>query len=76
MAKMNESPNLKEKVTLQISLERNPSNSSNIFLLGVNFENITLGLHVLITFSTLAKFKENQKSIAMSLVKCLNFKFL
>ena len=73
---MNESPNLKEKVTLQISLERNPSNSSNIFLLGVNFENITLGLHVLITSSTLAKFKENQKSIAMSLVKCLNFKFL
>ena len=36
------------KVSLQISLERNLINSSYIFILSVNFENLTVRLHVLI----------------------------
>ena len=39
---------MKEKVFLQTILERNPSNSFYIFLLDVDFENITVELHVLI----------------------------
>ena len=49
---------------------------SYIFLLGVNFENLIVGLYVLIISSMLAKFQENQILIAMSSIKCLNFKFL
>ena len=36
------------KVSLQTSLERNSTNSSYIFILSVNFENLIVGLHVLI----------------------------
>ena len=64
------------KVSLQISLERNPTSSSYIFILSVNFENLTVRLHVLITSKMLTKFQENQRSIAMSSNKCYNFKFL
>ena len=64
------------KVFLQTSLERNPKNSSYIFILSVNFENLTVRLYVLITSKMLTKFQENQKSIAMSSNKCYNFKFL
>ena len=35
-------------------------NSSYIFLLDVNFKNLTAELHVLIIFFMLAKFQENQ----------------
>ena len=35
------------------------TNSSYIFLLGMNFKNLTVGLHILIMFSMLAKFQEN-----------------
>ena len=35
----------------------------------VKFENLTVGLHVLVIFFMLAKFPENQRSIAMSLNK-------
>ena len=52
---------------------KNPSNFLYIFLLYVNFENLTIRLHVLIIFSLLAKFQENKKSITISSVKCLNF---
>ena len=45
-------------------------------MLGVNFENLTVKLHVLITSKMLTKYQENQKSIAMSSNKCYNFKFL
>ena len=37
-------------------LKRNPSNSSYIFLLDMNLENITIGLHVFIISSMLARF--------------------
>ena len=57
-------------------LERNLTNSSYIFILSVNFENLTVILHVLITFLMLTKFQEDQRSIAMSSNKCYNFKFL
>jgi len=40
------------------------------------FENLTIKLHVLIKSSMIAKFQEYQKSIAMSSIKSLNFKFL
>ena len=53
------------KVSLKISLEKNPTNSSYIFILSVNFENITIRLYVLITPLMLTKFQENQRSIAM-----------
>ena len=44
-------------------MERNPTNSSYIFILSVNFENLTVRLHVLITSLMLTKFQENQRSI-------------
>ena len=64
------------KVSLQISLERNPTNTSYIFILSVNFENLTVRLHVLITSLMLTKFQENQRLIAISSNKCYNIKFL
>ena len=64
------------KVSIQTSLERNPTNSSYIFILSVNFENLTVKLHILITSKMLTKFQENQRSITMSSNKCYNFKFL
>ena len=73
---MNKINYIKNKVSLQTSLERNPTNSSYIFILSVNFENPTVKLHILITSKMLTKFQENQRSIAMSSNKCYNFKFL
>ena len=64
------------KVSLKTSLEGSPTNSSYIFIVSVNFENLTVRLHVLITFKILTKFQENQRSIAMSSNKYYNFKFL
>ena len=64
------------KVSLQTNLERNPTNSSYIFILSVNFENITAVLHVLIISLMLTKFQENQRLIAISSSKCYNIKFL
>ena len=63
-------PLLVNKVSLQISLERNPTNFSYIFKLSMNFENLTVRLHVIIIFFMLAKFLEIQKSIAMWSNKC------
>ena len=48
----------KNKVSLQTSLERNPTNLLYIFILSVNFENLTVRLHVLITSLMLTKFKK------------------
>ena len=42
--------------SLQTSLEKNLSNFADMFLLGVNFENLTIGLHILIISFMLAKF--------------------
>ena len=47
-----------------------------MFLLSVNFENLTVGLHVFIVSSMFEKFQEDQTLIAMSSIKCLNIKFL
>ena len=58
------------KVSLKISLEKNPTNSSYIFILSVNFKNLTTKLHVFITSLMLTKFQEDPRSIAMSLNKC------
>ena len=52
---------LKNKVSLQISLEYNPSNLSYIFILSVKFENLTIRLHVFIIFFMLAKFQNFKK---------------
>ena len=66
----------KNKISLQISLERNPTNSSYIFVLNVNFENLTVRLYVLITSLMLTKFQENQRAVVMSSNKCYNINFL
>ena len=52
------------------------SNSTNIFLLDVNFENLNVGLYVIIISFMLAKFQEDQRSIAILSIKCLKFQFL
>ena len=52
---------LGENVSLQTSLKRNPSNVFYIFLLNVNFENLIIGLYILIIFSILTKFQEDKK---------------
>jgi len=39
------------------------SNSLYIFLLDINFENIIVGLHILIISFMLSKFQKDQKSI-------------
>ena len=41
----------------------NSSNFANIFSLNVNFENIIIGLHVLIISYILENFQEDRKSI-------------
>ena len=66
----------KNKISLQPSLERNPTNSSYIFVLNVNFENLTVRLYVFITSLMLTKFQENHRSIVMSSNKCYNINFL
>ena len=43
-------------VSLQTNLEKNSTNSLYIFILSVNFENLTVRLHVLIISFILAKF--------------------
>ena len=52
-----------EKVSIQTNLKRNLPNSFYIFLLDMNFENLTTGLYVLIIFSIFAKFQKGQRSI-------------
>ena len=46
------------KVSLQTSLEKSPTNSSYIFILNMNFENLIVELHVLIISFILANFKK------------------
>ena len=66
----------KNKVCLETNLEKNFTGSSYIFILSVNFENLTIRLHGLITSLMLTKFQRNQRSIATSSNKCYNFKLL
>ena len=42
----------------------------------MNFEILIVELYVFIISFIFAKFQENRKLIAMSIIKCLNFKFL
>ena len=51
-------------------MEWNPTNSSYIFILSVNFKNLIVRLHVLITSLILTKF---QRSIAILSNKYYNF---
>jgi len=45
-----------------------------LLLLHVNFENLTIKLHVLIIPLILVKFQKDQILIVMSSIKCLTFK--
>ena len=65
----------KKKKKKKTSLEKNPPNSSYIFLLDANFENLTIELHVLIISSMLVKFQKDQKSITILSTKYLNSSF-
>ena len=58
------------KISFKTSLERKLSNLSYIFILIVNFENLTIKLHVFIISFILAKYQEDQRSIAMLSNKC------
>ena len=66
----------KNKVCLETNLEKNFTGSSYIFILNVNFENLTIRLHGLITSFMLTKFLENQRSITTSSNKYYNLKLL
>ena len=57
-------------------LQLKATNRLNIFLLDMNFNKFTIGLHFLLISSMLAKFLKIQRSITMSSIKYLNFKFL
>ena len=50
---------------MEQSFERNSTNSLYISILSVNFENLTVRLHVLIIFFMHVKFQENQISIVI-----------
>ena len=52
------------------------SNFLYIIKLVVNFENLIVRLHIPITSFMLVKFREDQNSIVMLSIKCLNFKFM
>ena len=54
----------------------NDYNFTHIFLLDVNFDKSTIELNFLLVCLMLEKFSKDQRSITMSLIKCLNFKFL
>ena len=47
---------LKWKVSFQINLERNYINSSYVFILSMNFENLIIKLYVFIIFFMFVKF--------------------
>ena len=61
-----------KNVYLKTSLETNPSNSFSIFLLGMNFKNLTVELHVLIISSMLTKFQKKLKINSYLINKMFN----
>ena len=63
-------------IFVEQSFREKPSNFLYIIKLIVNFENLTVRSHILIILFMFAKFRENQKSIVMLSIKCLNFKFM
>ena len=58
----------KDKISLQTSLERNPSKYSYISLFDVNFENLIFGLHPLYVLNKYAKFHINWKLFTIWLI--------
>ena len=58
------------KISFQTSLKINSTNSSYISILRMNFENLTIRLHVLIIFFMHVKFQEDQKLITIPSNKC------
>ena len=58
------------KVSFEISLEKNSTNFSYIFILSVNFKNLIVKLYVFIIFFIFAKFQKDQKLIALLSNKC------
>ena len=56
-----------DKVTLRTSLKKNPSNFIYIFLLDINFENLTIRLHVLYILNTHVKFRSNRMLFTRSI---------
>jgi len=50
--------------------------SFNISLLDTNFNKSTVGLNSIFILYMLAKFQDNLRSITISLIICLNLKFL
>ena len=50
----------KNKVSLQTNLEKNSSNFSYIYFLGVNFENLTIEFHVSYVLNMHIKFRSNR----------------
>ena len=60
-------PNTMENVSFQASLKRNPANFANIFLLDVNFENLTVGFHVLYVFNRHVKSLQQNVFLAMNI---------
>ena len=66
-----------DKVFLQTSLKRNILISSYIFLLNVNFENLTSGLYVLYVLNMHVKFRTNKMLFTIrSINLCLVHNFL
>ena len=47
-----------------------------ILLLDVNFDKSTIELHFFLISSVFANFQKDQRTIAISSIKCLNFEFL
>ena len=58
------------KISFQTSLKINSTNSSYISILRMNFENLTIRLHVLIIFFMHVKFQEDKKLITIPSNKC------
>ena len=61
------------QVTLGVTLSN--ITPPNIFQSDVNFDKSTAGLYYLHIFSMLKKFKNDQRSITMSSINCLNSSF-
>ena len=58
-----------DNVSLQTSLEKNPSKSSYILLLNVNFENLIVVLHVLYVLNIYVKFHSNRILFTIQSIK-------
>ena len=58
----------RENVSIQTNLKRNPSNFSNLFLLDVNFENLTIEFHVLYILNTYVNFHSNRILFTIQLI--------